>query len=96
MGRGGAFLRYYIFGCDFATVQKRRQNNAKKRRRRLRRGFTKICARGKVAIVAFAIIMAFNCVQAFITAGPPPYLAFAHERRSVKVILELDHWKETR
>ena len=56
-------------------------------------------ALGKVAVAAFAIIMAFNCVQAFITAGPPPYLASATpSRMSIdpsKWFWELDHWKET-
>ena len=56
-------------------------------------------ALGKVAVAAFAIIMAFNCVQAFITAGPPPYLASATpSRMSIdpsKWFWELDHWEET-
>ncbi len=56
-------------------------------------------ALGKIAVAAFAIIMAFNCVQAFITAGPPPYLASATpSRMSVdpsKWFWELDHWEET-
>lgn len=54
---------------------------------------------GKIAVAAFAIILAFNCVQAFITAGPPPYLASATpSRMSVdpsKWFWELDHWEET-
>ena len=56
-------------------------------------------ALGKIAVVAFAIIMAFNCIQAFITAGPPPYLASATpSRMSIdpsKWFWELDHWEET-
>ena len=56
-------------------------------------------ALGKIAVAAFAIIMAFNCVQAFITAGPPPYLASATpSRMSIdpsKWFWELDHWEET-
>lgn len=54
---------------------------------------------GKIAVVTFVIIMAFNLVQAFITAGPPPYLASATpSRMSVdpsKWFWELDHWEET-
>ena len=44
---------------------------------------------------SLAIIMAFNCVQAFITADPPPYLASATPSRMninpSKWFWELDH-----
>ncbi|WP_297916461.1 hypothetical protein [uncultured Campylobacter sp.] len=50
-------------------------------------------------MATFAIVMAFNCVQAFITAGPPPYLASATPSRTsidpCKWFWELDHWEET-
>lgn len=54
---------------------------------------------GKVAIAVFTIIMAFNLVQAFITSGPPPYIASATPSRMTfdtsKWFWELDHWRET-
>lgn len=43
--------------------------------------------------------MAFNAVQAFVTAGPPPFLASATpSRMSIdhnKWFWEIDHWLET-
>ncbi|CZE50516.1 disulfide bond formation protein B [Campylobacter geochelonis] len=54
---------------------------------------------GKIATIVFVVIMAFNLVQAFVTAGPPPYLASATPSRMdihpSKWFWELDHWKET-
>ncbi|MGG7049201.1 MULTISPECIES: disulfide bond formation protein B [unclassified Campylobacter] len=54
---------------------------------------------GKVAVVVFVVIMGFNLVQAFITAGPPPYNASATPSRMSldpsKWFWELDHWYET-
>ena len=53
---------------------------------------------GKIAVAVFVVIMAFNCIQAFITAGPPPYLASATPSRMSadpsKWFWELDHWDE--
>ena len=57
-------------------------------------------ALGKIAVAAFAIIMAFNCVQALITAGQPPSLASTTPSRTsidpCKWFWELDCWEETR
>lgn len=54
---------------------------------------------GKVFVICFTVIMGFNLVQAFITSGPPPYLASATpSRMSIdpsKWFWELDHWMET-
>ncbi|CAD7289490.1 hypothetical protein LMG7974_01567 [Campylobacter majalis] len=51
---------------------------------------------GKIAIFVFVLIMALNLIQAFITAGPPPYLASATPSRMSadpnKWFWELDHW----
>lgn len=54
---------------------------------------------GRVACAVFVVIMGFNLVQSFITAGPPPYLASATpSRMSIepsKWFWEIDHWLET-
>lgn len=54
---------------------------------------------GKIAVIVFVVVMGFNLVQSFVTAGIPPYLASATPSRMTfdpsKWFWELDHWYET-
>ncbi|ASM40057.1 disulfide bond formation protein B [Campylobacter sp. RM12327] len=52
---------------------------------------------GKVANIVFIVIIAFNCIQAFVTSGIPPYLASSTPARmsldTNKWFWEKDHWE---
>lgn len=54
---------------------------------------------GKVANLVFIVIIAANCIQAFIVSGPPPYLGSSTPARlsldPAKWFWEKDHWQST-
>lgn len=58
--------------------------------------YLKFLPLGKLANIVFIVVVAFNCVQAFVTSGIPPYLASSTPVRmsldTSKWFWEKDHW----
>lgn len=84
------FLAFiFIFSKNLGEIMKKSENGEYG-------AFLSYLPLGKVANLVFIVIIAANCVQAFIVSGPPPYIGSSTPPRMSmdpsKWFWEKDHW----
>lgn len=87
------FLAFIILiSRNLGTIMKKTENNEYG-------NFLNYLPLGKIATIAFIIIVFANCIQAFVTSGIPPYIGSSTPPRmsfdTDKWFWEKDHWNTT-